>query len=193
MITPFYCIPAMALLFPVPGCAPLMLKETAALLQNKYGGHPNPFEEGMPLPWKEFDPLNPLAPHQRKVVTVVCDPIIRAVRLANLLMPKEDLNWAITSGELFKNFPVETMPQTDWIEGIREAEITHDNWVTRVRVFREGLDLRTNMAGFLGIHEKHLPTGELPVKDTLSILAREMLRTYYSRDYEIIIDRSYFR
>ena len=203
------CIEQQTLLLPIPGCAPAYYNTIATYYRSKnfslFGGPPagqsDPNGEHSPitlppLPWKELSVANPLVSQVNKVLVVTSNPFDRVANLIHQLIPgylkltSQEINDVITAGTLFNSFPVETMPTVNYLDGLPRPRLENGG---RVRVFLEN-DFNTwsNIKGFLVA-----PANLALLKNNKPVIgfnleAENVIRNYYEKDFNILVDKSYF-
>lgn len=187
------CIEQQTFVFAIPGCAEHYLHS----IQDFY--HLKRFTvipSVAPLTWENHQRSNPLLAHAHKVLTILSDPHDRVASLISQLIPEyrtltnHELNGLVISGELFRRFPVETMPAADYLLNLPRPKLPNGG---RVRVFHESdSGCWANVQGFLVMPPSiKLMTNKRPIIGW-NVEAENTIRNFYEKDFDIIADKSYF-
>lgn len=181
------CLEQQLLILPVPGWGGHFISPIADHYKTK-GLTTLPVNP--PVPW---DNGHPLLPAIAKVLVIIGDPF---ERLSGIIqqnygsLNNREANDLIHTGELFRKFPVETMPISQFFHGMPRPKLPNGG---RVRVFHEN-DPKAwdNIRNFLV-----LPPTVKPSPNNRPIIgwdteAENIVKNYYEKDVDIVADKSYF-
>lgn len=186
------CIEPQTLVLPIPGCAEHYLESINRFFQSKqFTVIPTP----TPLTWENHLRSNPLVAHAHKILVILTDPYERVAGIIGAVpefqnLSNSEINHLVISGELFRRFPVETMPAADYLQNLPRPKLPNGG---RVRVFHES-DPRcwANVQGFLVMPVAvKLGVNKRPIIGW-NVEAENTIRNFYKKDFDIIADKSYF-
>jgi hypothetical protein len=184
------CLEQQLLILPIPGCGGHFIKPVADYYKSK-GFTVLPIDP--PVPW---DNGHPLLPAITKALVIVGDPFERLRGIVQNCIPgyqnltSREVNALVHTGELFRRFPVETMPASRFIQDMPRPRLPNGG---RVRVFHEN-DPRTwgNILDFLVLPRTFKPEANNRPIIGWDIESENIIRNYYEKDVDITPDKSYF-
>jgi hypothetical protein len=181
------CLEQQLLILPIPGWGDHFIKPIAEHYRSK-GFTIFPIDP--PTPW---DNGHPLLPAITKVLVIVGDPFDRLCGIVQKYLPElspREVNALVHTGELFRRFPVETMPVSRFLQDMPRPKLPNGG---RVRVFHENdSQVWQNLSGFLVLPSTVKPDANKRPIIGWDVEAENIIRDFYEKDVDITPDKSYF-